>query len=445
MYVFSPVRGESYIKLERGNNMKFLTNIDLNKNELQNAIIQVLAAAPASGQMGQVYYNSTDNKLYQHDGTSWKEVGVTYTQAYGTLSSNAVPLTLTGSDGSTSTVTIEGAGNTTLSVNNGTLTITTSDTTYTYSGAVDVDGYVVTVTPSSGSAQTYTIPFASASTGGLMSASDYSKLAGIAGAGTQSQLETGTDTGERVWQPKILHDYISSVVGAADAMRFKGTIGTDGDITTLPSSGVKVGDTYRVVEAGTYAGQVCEVGDLIIATATTPTWTVAQTNIDGAITSISGTSPISVTGSGASRTVAHENSGVTAASKGDTSNQTPSFGDSFKVLSGTVNATGHLTAFDEHNVTIPSDTATSSADGLMSSTDKAKLDSIDATKTGTATITAGQTSVTESVADVISYKAIDATSGAQLMVDYVKGSGSVTFSITSAYANNITITYIAVA
>ena len=73
-------------------------------------------------------------------------------------------------------------------------------------------------------------------------------------------------------------------------------------------------------------------------------------------------------------TLNHSASGVTAASKGDTTAQTPGFGDTFKALSGTVDSQGHLTAFEEHTVTVPNSVATASADGLMSSTDKAKLD-----------------------------------------------------------------------
>ena len=192
-------------------------------------------------------------------------------------------------------------------------------------------------------------------------------------SGTLAQLRAGTITQDEVWTPKILHDYVAEAIGAANAMRFKGTVGTGGTVTTLPTTGVQVGDTYMVSTAGTYAGQVCEVGDLIIATATTPTWTVAQTNINGAITSITGTSPITVSGSGASRTVAHENSGVTAASRGETTNKTPGFGDSFYVTSGTVNATGHLTAFNQYSVTIPATIANQSSPGLMSAADKTKL------------------------------------------------------------------------
>ena len=214
------------------------------------------------------------------------------------------------------------------------------------------------------------------------SADDYIKnkptLGAAAAKGVDSSISSGSSSTNLPTSAAVA-SFVSSEIGGVDAMRFKGTIGTGGTVTALPSSH-KQGDTYRVITAGTYAGQTCEIGDLIIALGTSGTtasdWTVAQTNIDGAITNISGTTPISVTGSGSSRTVAHENSGVTAASKGDTSNQTPNFGSTFKALSGTVNATGHLTAFAEHTVKIPDYTASDMSKGLMSVADKRKLDGL---------------------------------------------------------------------
>lgn len=82
--------------------------------------------------------------------------------------------------------------------------------------------------------------------------------------------------------------YVDSKIAANDSMRFKGTLGTGGTITALPAS-FRVGDTYRVITEGTYAGVKCEVGDLVIAMATKTEkgtdadWTIAQTNIDGAV------------------------------------------------------------------------------------------------------------------------------------------------------------------
>ena len=86
----------------------------------------------------------------------------------------------------------------------------------------------------------------------------------------------------------FVQSVVNSKVAAADAMRFKGTIGTGGTVTALPASH-KRGDTYKVATAGTYAGQKCEVGDMVICTADGTSakdsdWSVVQTNIDGAVT-----------------------------------------------------------------------------------------------------------------------------------------------------------------
>ena len=89
--------------------MRYLTSIDLVQNELQNAVIQVLATNPVSGKIGQIYYNSADKALMQYDGTEWKKVGVVYQQGSTTgavitgldasgnvTTTNVTGLTLTG-------------------------------------------------------------------------------------------------------------------------------------------------------------------------------------------------------------------------------------------------------------------------------------------------------------------------------------------------------------
>lgn len=56
--------------------LSYLTDINLNKNELQNAVIQKLGTDPSSGQTaGWIIYNTTSNQLKVYDGSAWTNVG----------------------------------------------------------------------------------------------------------------------------------------------------------------------------------------------------------------------------------------------------------------------------------------------------------------------------------------------------------------------------------
>ena len=69
------------------------------------------------------------------------------------------------------------------------------------------------------------------------------------------------------------------------------TVGIVDSSTPLPATDYTVGQTFRVAEAGTYAGQECETGDLIIVIkdyaaegASNADFLVVQANVDGAVT-----------------------------------------------------------------------------------------------------------------------------------------------------------------
>ena len=104
-------------------------------------------------------------------------------------------------------------------------------------------------------------------------------------------------------------EYVGNAFAANDAMRYKGTITySNGNYTTHTVAGVEVqgfptkcevGDTYRVTSQGTYAGQTCSAGDLLICIQdgtgsslnTAVYWTVVEANINGQVKhTVNGTS-----------------------------------------------------------------------------------------------------------------------------------------------------------
>ena len=86
---------------------------------------------------------------------------------------------------------------------------------------------------------------------------------------------------------ETLREKLDNILSASDAMVFKGVVNQDSDIA---AADYQAGWTYKVGTAGTYKGQKCEVGDLIVcikdyaSPGANADWTVIQTNIDGAVT-----------------------------------------------------------------------------------------------------------------------------------------------------------------
>lgn len=103
----------------------------------------------------------------------------------------------------------------------------------------------------------------------------------------------------------------------------------------------------------------------------------AQTTADAKIGTVKATSPISAVRTDDEVSLTHATSGVSAGAYGAASNTTADWGDTVNVGPRvSVNATGHITDAQGRTVTLPGNTATQDAKGLMSANDKTKLDGI---------------------------------------------------------------------
>lgn len=172
---------------------------------------------------------------------------------------------------------------------------TDTNTTYTFQGASN--GFKVT--PSNGETQTVIV---SPSIKNNVTKTDATTTAGYIPKfnNTTGVIENGysvqttlASSSTAIPTAAAVVAAIDNKIAAADAMIYKGTLGTDGTVTKVPANGYKVGWTYKVITAGTYAGIKCEVGDMLIAINNGPVsgttivnadWTVVQANIDGAVT-----------------------------------------------------------------------------------------------------------------------------------------------------------------
>ena len=83
--------------------MKVLNNLDLVKNELQNARVQNLAASPSSPVVGQLYYDTVLGYLRVYNGSSWDRLDDNWVSSVGATA----PIQSSG--GATPTISIDAA------------------------------------------------------------------------------------------------------------------------------------------------------------------------------------------------------------------------------------------------------------------------------------------------------------------------------------------------
>ena len=182
-------------------------------------------------------------------------------------------------------------------------------------------------------------------------------------------------------------------------MIFKGTLGTGGTISTLnAASASQVGDTYKIITDGTYAGLACVVGDVVVCAqeGTSQKWVLIPSGDDSyaaeagtaaqadrwtagrninAAGDATGTTEKPLDGSSdVTLNLTLVDSGITTGSYGPSSNANPAHGGTFTVPYITFDSKGRATAASNKTVTLPTySNVTESASGLMPPGDYTKL------------------------------------------------------------------------
>lgn len=213
----------------------FLTPIDLNKNELQNAVVQNLASAPGTPVEGQIYYNTTDDTIYFRDASTWVDV---------TAGGGGGTLTVAGDTGSESVV----VGTDTLTIAGGTALTSVAAATDTVT--INLDN--TAVTPGSYGSATQVMTGTVDQQGRLTAAgqtaiaipssavTDLSTNAVTSLTGTANEVEVSASTG-------------AVTVGLPNNVTVGGTLTVTGDLTvngtttTVNSTVVQVDDPIFTV------------------------------------------------------------------------------------------------------------------------------------------------------------------------------------------------------
>lgn len=229
---------------------KFLTNLDLTKNQIVNVALHNLASAPSSPVAGQVYFNTTDARIYYWDGTAWIDISGDIRDVIG-----GSGLTASNSGGA---VTLDvNVDNATIEINADTLRIKDLGV----STAKIADGAVTTIKINDNAvtlgkiAQIGTLTVLGNLTGATANVSAISVITDMASA-SASTLATSA----------AIKTYIDANVG--NLGNLEGGWDASGGtfpVGSTPVSGTKAGDYWYVTVAGTVGGVAFNVGDVIVA------------------------------------------------------------------------------------------------------------------------------------------------------------------------------------
>ena len=212
--------------------IKYLNNLDLNKNQLQQAVIQTASSDPSSPVAGQIYYNTTDNVLKFYNGSAFVSAGGDLTAI---TSATTDQLTIANGTGPIPALTIV-----TGAVANAGTALATGDQIYDFV-TTGINARIQNVTDPTGAQDVATKAYVDTVATGML------EYKGAYNASTNSPALTG-----------------GSCIASGK------------------------GDTYTVTADGSFLGEQVRVGDLIIvevaiAASSTPAladFTIVQSNVD---------------------------------------------------------------------------------------------------------------------------------------------------------------------
>jgi hypothetical protein len=258
---------------------KFLTNLDLVKNQIVNVAVHNLASAPSSPVVGQIYYNTTDARMYFWDGTEWVDMSGDIRDVIGgsglTASTTNDVITL---DVNVDNATIEINADTLRVKDLGISTAKIADSAVT---TIKINANAVTL----GKIQQIAALRVLGNLGGALA--DVAEVTVITDMANASSTTLATSS--------AIKSYIDGQVGELGNLE-GGWDASSGSfpVGSAPVAGTKKGDYWYVTTAGTTGGIVFNVGDVIIAnknaasTSSAADWIALEVNRGQASTTVLG-------------------------------------------------------------------------------------------------------------------------------------------------------------